>query len=71
MESSYEPRFYRIRIKGHLDKNWAEWFNGMSIHHEERTTIIEGDVTDNASLHSILNRINDLNLTILSLEHVQ
>lgn len=71
MQGFYEPRLYRIRLKGHLDEHWADWFEGMSLSYEENATILEGDVADNSSLHSILNRIYDLNLTILSLEHIQ
>jgi hypothetical protein len=71
MVGFYEPRLYRIRIKGHLDKNWSKWFDGMSLTYEENSTILEGDVADNSSLHTILNRIYDLNLTIVSLEHIQ
>jgi len=71
MVGFYEPRLYRIRIKGRLDKSWEQWFEGMSLIYEEDLTILEGDVADNSSLHSILNRIYDLNLTIISLEHIQ
>ena len=71
MTGSYEPKLYRIRLKEHLDKHWEEWFDGMSFRYEGDSTLMEGDVADNASLHSILDRIQELNLTILSLEHIQ
>jgi hypothetical protein len=71
MNGSYEPKRYRIQIKGHLDKGWSDWFEGMMIRYEDDTTILEGEVADNSSLHSILTRISDLNLTILSLVHIQ
>jgi hypothetical protein len=71
MEGFYEPRLYRIRLIGRLDNTWAEWFEGMSFGYDENSTILEGEITDNSSLHSILNRIHDLNLTIISLEHIQ
>jgi hypothetical protein len=71
MSGSYEPKLYRIRLKEHLDKHWEEWFEGMSLRYEGDSTLLEGDVADNSSLHSILNRIQDLNLTIISLEHIQ
>jgi len=71
MQGFYEPRLYRIRLKGHLEKSWAEWFGGMSFSYEEDSTILEGDIADNSSLFSILTRIHDLNLTIISLEHIQ
>jgi len=71
MQGFYEPRLYRIRLTGHLEKSWEEWFEGMSFRYEDDSTILEGDIADNSSLHSILTRIHDLNLTIISLEHIQ
>jgi len=71
MGGFYEPRLYRIRLKGLLDNSWADWFDGMSFSYEEDSTILEGEVIDNSSLHSILTRIHDLNLTIISLEHIE
>jgi hypothetical protein len=26
---------YKIRIKGHMDTTWADWFDGLQITHEE------------------------------------
>jgi len=71
MESFYGPRLYRIRLEGLLDSSWTDWFEGMSFSYEEDLTILEGEVIDNSSLHNILTRIHDLNLTIISLEHIQ
>ena len=34
-----QPGLYEIRIKGHLDKQWADWFNGLTITREKRTAI--------------------------------
>jgi hypothetical protein len=71
MQGFYEPRLYRIRLKGHLDMHWEDWFDGMSFRYDQDSTLLEGDVADNSSLHSILTRIHDMNLTIISLEHIQ
>jgi len=71
MEGLYKPRLYKIKVSGHLDKNWEEWIGGMNISYEEDITVIEGRVADNASLHSLLTRLGDLNLTILSLEQIK
>ncbi len=39
--------FYEIRIAGHLDAHWADWFDGMSITLEEDgTTLLSGPVPD-------------------------
>lgn len=71
MDGTYEPKLYRIQLKGHLDKGWSDWFEGMIISYEDDTTILEGEVADNSSLHIILTRINDLNLSIISLVQIQ
>ena len=51
-----------IKIKGHLDENWKEWFDGMDIYHEGDLTVLTGKLIDKAYMHGILNRIRDLNL---------
>ena len=58
---------YEIKIQGHLDKKWAEWFYGMTITHEsDGTTTLCGPLPDQTTLHSVLERIRDLNLPLLS-----
>ncbi len=58
---------YRITIKGHLDLNWDDWFDDMTISYDEHdNTVLTGPVIDQPALHGILDRIRDLNLTLLS-----
>lgn len=58
---------YEICVKGHLDQHWSEWFDGMTfIYKDDRDTIITGLVLDQAALHSLLVKIYDLNLTLIS-----
>ena len=71
MKGFYEPSIYRIRLKSKLDESWTAWFEGMEISYEENATILEGEITDSAALHSLLNRIHSMNLTIISLENLQ
>lgn len=60
---------YHIRIKGHLDLNWADDFAGLTLHHlEDGTTLLYGPVVDQAALHGILNRIRDLGLVLLMVQ---
>lgn len=68
MHGSHEPRTYVIKLKEQLDQNWSAWFEGMSISYKGDATILKGEITDSSSLHGILTRLHDLNLTILSLE---
>jgi hypothetical protein len=71
MQGLYQPRTYIIRLKGRLDENWSASFAGMSISYENDSTILKGEIQDNSCLQGIITRIHDLNLTIISLEHIQ
>ena len=71
-EDHYEPELYAIRIKGHLDERWADWFEGLTFTHEsDGTTLLDGPLTDQAALHGVLNRIRDLGLPIISVQRVR
>ena len=61
------PTTYEIRIKGHLDPKWAEWFYDLALTHEEDgTTTLCGPLPDQTALHSVLDRIRDMNLSLIS-----
>ena len=58
-----------IRIKGHLDPSWQDWFEGLAIVHEdEGTSRLSGSLRDQAALYGILEKIRGLGLTLLALE---
>jgi hypothetical protein len=70
-EDHDEPGRYEIRIKGHLDDRWADWFEGLSFTHEsDGTTILAGPVVDQAALHGWLRKVRDLGLPLVSVIHV-
>jgi len=65
---SSQPTIYKIRIKGQLDSQWTDWFEGMTITLEEDgTTLLTGTVVDQASLHGLLKKIRDLGLILISI----
>ena len=65
------PRRYEIRVKGHLDARWAAWFDGLTLTHgSDGTTIIDGPVADQAALHGLLQKIRDLGLPLISVNHL-
>jgi hypothetical protein len=67
-----EPRRYEIRIKGHLDGKWADWFEGLIITREDNgETRLTGPVVDQAALHSVLRQVRDLGLLLVSVMHVE
>lgn len=64
-----EPTIYRLRVGGTLDSRWSDWFAGLAIAGEtDSETILEGPVPDQAALRGILERIWDLNLTLIAVE---
>ncbi len=71
-EDRYEPQLYEIRLKGHLDNRWADWFEGLSITLEEDgDTLLTGPVIDQAALHGLLKKVRDLGMPLVSVNRVQ
>jgi hypothetical protein len=61
------PEYYEIKIKGHLDQKWSDWLAGMNLSYmEEDVSLLSGPLPDQVALHGLLERIRDLNLTLLS-----
>jgi haloalkane dehalogenase len=58
---------FEIQIKGHLNPDWADWLEGMRMDClENGEMILCGALADQAALLGVLNKLNRLNLTILS-----
>lgn len=63
--------WYEIRVGGLIDPQWADWFDGMQVRAGmPGETIIAGRVRDQAALRGLLNRIADLNLSILAVNPI-
>jgi hypothetical protein len=61
------PEYYEVKIKGHLDPRWSEEFADLTLTHLEGDgTLLSGLLPDQAALHGLLERIRDLNLTLIS-----
>jgi hypothetical protein len=72
IEDHYEPERYEIRIKGHLDDKWADWFEGLTITREDNgETLLTGPVVDQAALHGLLRKVRDLGMPLLSVTRVR
>jgi hypothetical protein len=63
----HEPGHYELRVKGHLDDHWVEWFEHLELTRaSDGTTALHGLVADQAALHSLLNKIHDLGMVLIS-----
>ena len=62
---------YEIRVKGHLDSRWSEWFDGLEITNlENGEAMLSGDIVDQATLHGTLNKVRDLGLPLVAVRRV-
>lgn len=58
---------YQIRIKGHLDREWTDWFGGLAITLENSgNTLLTGPVLDQAALYGLLRKVRDMGLPLIS-----
>jgi hypothetical protein len=62
---------YDIRVKGHLDGSWSEWFDGLQITNSENgVAVLSGEIVDQAALHGVLVKVRDLGLPLISVTSV-
>jgi len=63
--------FMEIRVRGQLSNEWSDWFENMDLLlMENGEMILVGAIPDQAALMGILNKMNRLNLTLLSVKEV-
>ncbi len=62
-----QPTAYQIRIKGHLGRQWTDWFGDLPITLEDNgDTLLTGPVVDQAALHGLLKKVRDLGMPLVS-----
>ncbi len=62
---------YDIRVTGDLDPCWSEWFDGLTITNvSSGVAVLSGDIVDQAALHGTLNKIRNLNLSLVSVTNL-
>ncbi len=67
-----EPVYYEILVQGELSQVWTNWFEGMALKYIEDCengvsyTLISGPVVDQSALFGLLIKIQNLNLTLIS-----
>ena len=63
---------YEIRVKGHLDGRWSEWFEGLTIFNvEDGIAVLSGEIVDQSALHGILAKVRDLGLPLIAVSRVK
>ncbi|MAS33647.1 MAG: hypothetical protein CL610_06560 [Anaerolineaceae bacterium] len=66
-----EPIIYHIRLQGHLDSGWGDWFGGVTVtFNDDGTTLLIGEAIDQAALHGLLKKVRDLGLPLISVNRV-
>jgi hypothetical protein len=67
-----QPVVYQIKIKGQLNSQWTDWFEGLKITLEENgDTVLTGLVVDQAALHGLLKKVRDLGMPLVSVSPVE
>lgn len=71
-DNFYRHTNYLIEVQGLLKEEWTAWLDALVVnfHHEDENTSITVTIPDQAALRGLLNKIWDLNLTILSVAQV-
>jgi hypothetical protein len=71
-EDHHELGYYEIRIKGHLDNRWTDWFEGLTITLEDNgETRLTGTVADQSALHGLLRKVRDLGMPLVSVNRIE
>ncbi len=66
-----QPMLYHVRLQGHLDSGWGDWFGDVTItSSDDGTTLLICRVIDQSALHGLLRQIRDLGLTLLSVNRI-
>ena len=64
--------FYQIKVKGHLNQAWSEWFDGLTLTNLERgEAMIHGMIVDQAALYGLISKVRDLHLTLISVSPLE
>ena len=67
-----ETIVYQIRLKGHLDSQWTDWFGGLTITLEDNGhTLLTGSIADQAALFGLLKKVRDLGMPLLSVNCIE
>jgi hypothetical protein len=62
---------YEIRVRGHLDPEWAAWLDNVTIENGANgEAVLTVPIPDQAALNGLLNRVFALNLNLIAVNQV-
>ncbi len=71
-DDPHEFGTYEIRLKGHLEARWVDWFDDLSVTHAtDGTTILTGLLIDQAALFGLLRKLRDLGLPLIAVNRLE
>jgi hypothetical protein len=62
------PTLYRIEVRGLLSDHFASEFDGMALSATQGLTVLEGQVRDQSHLYSVIDRLHDFGLELVSVK---
>jgi hypothetical protein len=63
---------YKIVVGHPLDETWNEWFDGLTLHiRPDNASLLTGILEDATALHTVLNKIRNLNLDLISVSYTE
>jgi hypothetical protein len=67
-----QPSIYQLRVKGHVSRGWASWFDGLAITLDASgDTLLTGPVSDQAALHGLFRKVRDVGLPLISVIQIE
>jgi hypothetical protein len=65
-------REYEIVVRGHLEQNRQEGFEGMEMERlPDGTTLLHGPVRDQAALHAMIKTVRNMGMELLRVEQTR
>lgn len=72
VQTSAGVAVYTIRVRGHVDAAWCDWFDGLQITNQpDGQATLQGPVVDQTALYGLLSRLRDLNLELIELKRLR
>ena len=60
-------KYVEIKIKGKINIDWSEWFDGLEILNLNGDSLLQGSVADMAAVYGLIEKIKTLGVELISL----